>query len=105
MGRPNIPFKLSPEALQSLGSMEGAYSLPLVERRAPKPVRAPVTPPNPWPGIAATVMITAIAYAIHYLPFAPFRVEGASGVRRPVSAAILAIFAGAIAAALLPIRK
>ena len=84
--------------------MEGAYVLPLVEKKsAPKP--APVKTLNPWPGWAAAAAVTVIAYAIHYLPFAPFRVEGPSGVRRPVSAAILAIFAGALAATVLPLRK
>jgi len=61
--------------------MEGAYVLPLVEKKsAPKP--APVKTLNPWPGWAAAAAVTVIAYAIHYLPFAPFRVEGPSGVRR-----------------------
>ena len=49
--------------------------------------------------------VALLAYAIHYLPFEPFRVAGESGVRRPVSAAILAIFAGAIAGNLLPVGK
>jgi uncharacterized integral membrane protein (TIGR00698 family) len=82
--------------------MEGAYVLPLVERRAPRPVAPPAPKLNPWPGWAAAAVVAVVAYAIHYLPFAPFRVEGASGVRRPVSAAILAIFAGAIAAGVIP---
>lgn len=85
--------------------MEGAYVLPLVERKAPKPVAPPAPKINPWPGWAASAIVALVAYAIHYLPFPPFRVEGATGVRRPVSAAILAIFAGAIATAVLPIRK
>ena len=37
--------------------------------------------------------VAALAEAIHYLPFAPFRV----GVRRPISPAILAILLGAVA--------
>lgn len=101
-------LKLSPEALRSLGSMEGAYVLPLVERRVEKKGAAPPAPSeklNPWPGWAFASAVAAFAYAIHYLPFPPFRVEGASGVRRPVSAAILAIFAGAIAAGVLPLSK
>src|SRR5947209_1396155 len=97
-------LKLSPEALRSLGSMEGAYTLPLVEKKAaPKP--APAKAVNPWPGWTAAAAVAALAYAIHYLPFAPFRVEGASGVRRPVSTAILAIFAGALISTLVPLRK
>ena len=97
-------LKLSPEALRSLGSMEGAYVLPIVERRkgSPRPTVV-VEKLNPWPGWAVAVLVAAVAYAIHYLPFAPFRVEGASGVRRPVSAAILAIFAGALASGVLPL--
>jgi uncharacterized integral membrane protein (TIGR00698 family) len=83
--------------------MEGVYDLPVVEK-----LRAGLkaTPPklNPWPGWLAALAVAALAYAIHYLPFAPFRVEGAT-VRRPVSAAILAIFAGAVAGNLLPLGK
>jgi uncharacterized integral membrane protein (TIGR00698 family) len=99
-------LKLSPETLRSLGSMEGAYVLPIVERE--KRGRAAPAPPeklNPWPGWAVAAAVAALAYAIHYLPFPPFRVEGASGVRRPVSAAILAIFAGALASGVLPLSK
>src|SRR5579883_2479705 len=96
-------LKLSPEALRSLGSMEGAYTLPIVEKKsAAKLVPAKI---NPVPGWLLAAIITLVAYAIHYLPFAPFRVEGPSGVRRPVSAAILAIFAGALAATVLPLGK
>jgi uncharacterized integral membrane protein (TIGR00698 family) len=99
-------LKLSPEALRSLGSMEGAYVLPIVEKRkSPGRPTVVVEKLNPWPGWAVAAAVTAVAYAIHYLPFAPFRVEGASGVRRPVSAAILAIFAGALTAGVLPVSK
>ena len=97
-------LKLSPEALRSLGSMEGAYTLPLVEKKS-APKAAPAKTLNPWPGWAAAMAVAAAAYAIHYLPIAPFRVDGASGVRRPVSAAILAIFAGALVSTLVPLRK
>lgn len=85
--------------------MEGAFVLPLVERKTAKPAAPAARRRNPWPGWAAAAAVTAIAYAIHYLPFAPFRVEAASGLRRPVSAAILAIFVGAIAASLLKIEE
>jgi uncharacterized integral membrane protein (TIGR00698 family) len=81
--------------------MEGAYDLPVVER---KPARKPVAQKLPvWPGWAAAILVSLLALAIHYLPFAPFRVEGPAGVRRPISPAILAIFAGAIAGNLLPL--
>ncbi len=97
-----VPHRLSREALASLGSMEGVYDLPVVEKkRAEKP---PPQKLNPWPGWLAALAVTAFAYLIHYLPFAPFRVEGVT-VRRPVSAAILAIFAGALAGNLLPLGK
>ena len=100
--RPTL-HKLSPEALLSLGSMEGAYDLPVVETKAPKKPAAP--PKQLWKGWVASLIVAAFGFAIHYLPFAPFRVEGTSGVRRPVSAAILAIFAGALAGNLLPLGK
>jgi uncharacterized integral membrane protein (TIGR00698 family) len=85
--------------------MEGAYVLPIVEREKRGPARPTVVVEklNPWPGWAVACAVAAVAYAIHYLPFPPFRVEGASGVRRPVSAAILAIFAGAVASGVLPL--
>jgi uncharacterized integral membrane protein (TIGR00698 family) len=86
--------------------MEGAYALPIVEReKRGRAAPAPSEKLNPWPGWAVAAAVAALAYAIHYLPFAPFRVEGASGVRRPVSAAILAIFAGALASGILPLSK
>src|SRR5271163_3299889 len=101
----STPLKLSREALLSLGSMEGAYDLPVVEKKAPQIVPKPAAAVNPWPGYVAAAAVTLLAYAIHYLPFAPFRVEGEAGVRRPVSAAILAIFAGALAGNLLPVGR
>ena len=97
--------KLSPEALQSLGSMEGAYTRPLVEKVAPHPAGKHHHKHSPWPGWIAAAAVSLLAYAIHYLPFEPFRVQGATGVRRPVSAAMLAILAGAIAGNLLPLGK
>jgi uncharacterized membrane protein YadS len=97
--------KLSPEALQSLGSMEGAYNRPFVEKIGPKPVAKPAEKLATWPGWLAAAAVSLLAYAIHYLPFEPFRVAGESGVRRPVSAAILAIFAGAFAGNALPLGK
>jgi uncharacterized integral membrane protein (TIGR00698 family) len=97
--------KLSPEALQSLGSMEGAYHRPVVEKLGPKPLAAHVHKHSPWPAWMAAGAVALLAYAIHYLPFEPFRVAAETGVRRPVSAAILAIFAGAIAGNLLPLGK
>lgn len=45
----------------------------------------------------ATLAITSLGYALHYLPFAPFAVASPQGIRRPISAAILAILLGALA--------
>ncbi len=78
--------------------MEGSVYLPAVERRPPEP-RVKLAPKPVWPGWLAAIGVAALAYAIHYLPFAPFRV----GTRRPISAAILAILIGALAANFLPL--
>jgi uncharacterized integral membrane protein (TIGR00698 family) len=91
-------FKLSKEALASLGSMEGSFYRPLVERRPAGPVLK-LAPKPLWPGWLLSICVAAIAYGIHYLPFAPFRVEN----RRPISAAILAILVGAAVANLRPL--
>lgn len=82
--------------------MEGAYDLPVVEKKSAQK-SAPALPI--WHGWAAAMLVASVALAIHYLPFAPFRVAGPSGVRRPVSAAIVAIFLGAMAGNLLPLSK
>lgn len=78
--------------------MEGSIYLPAVERRPAEP-RVKLAPKPLWPGWLLSIAVAALAYAIHYLPFAPFRV----GERRPISAAILAIFVGAVAANFLPL--
>jgi uncharacterized integral membrane protein (TIGR00698 family) len=91
-------FKLSKEALASLGSMEGSVYLPAVERRPAEP-RLKLAPKPLLPGWLTSIGVASLAYAIHYLPFAPFRV----GDRRPISAAILAILVGALAANFLPL--
>ena len=98
-------LKLSREALLSLESMEGAYDRPVVEKLPARPTSKHVEKLQTWHGWIAAALVALCAYAIHYLPFAPFRVAGESGVRRPVSAAILAIFAGALAGNLLPLGK
>src|SRR5690348_12601646 len=82
-----IPF----EALLSLESMEGVYARPVAEIKAPQ--RRPAKT-SPLPGYLLALAVTALAYLIHYLPFPPFRVTGAAGVRYPLSAAILAIVGG-----------
>jgi uncharacterized integral membrane protein (TIGR00698 family) len=93
---------ISSDALLSLDSMEGVYSLPVVENRS---TAAPKAAPRDsvWPGYYLTALTAAIAYGIHYLPFAPFQVASDSGVRRPVSAAIVAILGGVLIRNLLPV--
>ena len=96
MPRPHTYYgSLDAEALASLGSMEG-LDVPIVVTRSAPEKRKPARPPI-WPGYVAALLITAAAYLVHYLPFAPFRVLGEFGVRRPVSQAIIAILLGALA--------
>src|SRR5215467_11796802 len=94
---------ISTEALLSLDSMEGVYSLPVVEKREAALAAAPAKDQSVWPGYYLTALTAAIALAIHYLPIAPFRVASEAGVRRPISAAIIAILAGALIRNLFPV--
>ncbi len=75
--------------------MEGIQSLP----KAPKP--APKT--RPWWAYIPALLVTALAYGMHYLPFPPFRVVAGEGARYPVSAAIIAMVAGVLVRNLLPL--
>ena len=81
---------LGEEALQSFDSMEGLYVHPIL---TPATASAEV-PARTLSGFSIAAIITALAYAAHYLPFAPFRIPADSGFRRPVSAAIIAIILG-----------
>lgn len=86
------PFEpMSDEALLSLGSMEGLAETAGAGARV-KPV---------WPGYLAAAILAAIAYSIHYLPFAPFL----SGNRRPISASIIAIIAAVAVRNLFPVPR
>jgi uncharacterized integral membrane protein (TIGR00698 family) len=83
-------YGIPPEALRSLDCMEGGYTQPVAEIKPPR-----ATPKaSPLPGYVLALGVTALAYVIHYLPFPPFRVTGVSGVRYPLSAAIVAMLAG-----------
>ena len=88
---------ISDEALLSLDSMEGIQQLP----QAGQPARK--TPP--WSGTFLAAGIAACSFAIHYLPFPPFRVGSAAGVRYPVSAAIIAIVGGVAIRNLAPLQS
>lgn len=91
LGVPASNYGIPLEALLSLDCMEGGYTRPVAEIRPPQ-ARLPKT--SPVPGYILALAVTASAYLIHYLPFPPFRVTGASGVRYPLSAAIVAMLAG-----------
>lgn len=75
----------------SFDSMEGVYESPVVMRRTET---APVATARPWIERGLIPLVVALAYGVHYLPFAPFQVDSAHGLRRPLSAAILAILIG-----------
>src|SRR5277367_6766933 len=93
MLRPHTYYgSLDAEALASLGSMEG-LDVPIVVTRAAPGKSTPERPPV-WPGYAVALLVVGAAYLVHYLPFAPFRLVGEFGVRRPVSPAIIAILLG-----------
>lgn len=86
---------ISDEALLSLDSMEGIHQLP--RKVAPK---APASKPTGLAqGYILAILVAAVSYGIHYLPFPPFRV----GPRYPVSAAIIAIVAGVLVRNVLPL--
>ncbi|MBI1791767.1 MAG: putative sulfate exporter family transporter [Acidobacteria bacterium] len=87
---------LSEEALLSLGSMEGVYELPVMEKRAPAPPKA-APADRILPGFVLAALVAAAGFAIHYLPFAPFRLDSPHGARRPISASIIAILVGLLA--------
>ncbi len=82
---------LSSEAILSLGSMEGVYD-PVVT--TPVEAGRPAAHAAELPGYLAAGALVGLAYAVHYLPFAPFTLTAESGVRHPVSAAIIAILLG-----------
>ena len=86
---------ISDEALLSLDSMEGIQSLP----KAP----GPATTARPWWAYVPALLVTALAYGLHYLPVPPFRVMAGEGARYPVSAAIIAIVAGVLVRNLIPL--
>lgn len=89
--RPASNYGIPLEALRSLDCMEGVYTRPVAEI---KPPQVRTVKASPVPGYILALVVTGLAYLIHYLPFPPFRVTGVSGVRYPLSAAIIAMLAG-----------
>ncbi len=88
---PALTYGIPLEALRSLDCMEGSYTRPVAEIKPPKafPRKA-----SPLAGYILALAVTILAYGIQYLPFPPFRVTGAAGVRHPLSAAIIAMLLG-----------
>ncbi|MEK6676191.1 MAG: putative sulfate exporter family transporter [Planctomycetota bacterium] len=87
---------LSNEAFWSLACMEGVYD----------PVVTPTQLPRRQPGSLRSGylfagMLAAGAYLLHHLPMEPFSVPSPTGVRHPISAAIIAIVSGLLVGNLL----
>ncbi len=80
---------LSAEAFSSLGCMDGVYEPVVTPAHVPVRETTSIRPGYLW-----AACLAAAAYAIHYLPIEPFSVASGAGVRRPISAAIIAILAG-----------
>lgn len=80
--------------------MEGLHHLP---ESVPKAKAKPEVAAPPWWAYIPAILLTGLAYAIHYLPVAPFRVVSASGARYPVSAAIIAMVGGVMVRNLVPL--
>src|SRR5258707_341338 len=85
---------ISEEADLSLSSMEGIAVEP---RKKSSQLRFV------YPGALAALLVAAFSYAVHFIPFAPFRIAGEHGFRRPISASIIAIVAGVLARNLFPL--
>ena len=80
--------------------MEGIHGLPRTAVKV-QPRTKPAAPP--WWAYIPAVLVTALAYAIHYLPLPPFRVGAGTAVRYPVSAAIIAIITGVLVRNVIPL--
>lgn len=95
---------LPADAYLSLGCMEGVYD-PVVQR-ADKASAPAAKWLSLFPGYVAAAAVVAIAYGLHSLPLAPFRVVGPGGTtRQAISAAILAIIVGTLAKNLLALPE
>lgn len=85
---------MTPDALNSLDSMEGVYTLPVVKKAAKGPEKASPAAVSLVPGALLTLAIGATAFGCHYLPFAPFQIQDGATARHPISAAMIAIVLG-----------
>src|SRR4051794_38544810 len=83
--------------------MEGVQKLPLTPPPKPKASAAAPSRVKLTHGHLIAVVVSALAYGLHYLPFAPFRVVTEAGARYPVSAAIIAIVGGVLVRNVLPL--
>jgi uncharacterized integral membrane protein (TIGR00698 family) len=77
--------------------MEGIHQLPKA------PAHKPGVPLRPWWAYVPAVLVTVLAYGLHYLPVPPFRVMAGQSARYPVSAAIIAMVAGVLVRNLFPL--
>lgn len=94
---------LNADASLSLASMEGLYE-PIVEKAAPED-EAAKRRLSVWAGYWLAGAVGAAAFVLHYLPVAPFGIQSASGLRHPISAAIIAIITGVLVRNLLPVSN
>jgi len=92
--------QLESGGLASLASMEGAWSdWPAEESQASASEKG-----LPWTGVLAATAVTALAWWMHTLPFAPFTIKGAV-LEHPVGISILAILLGMVVANVIPVTS
>lgn len=91
---------LSAEAFLSLGCMEGILD-PIVTESVLSESATPAV--SHKPGYILAMGIAALAYLLHYAPFAPFTVAGAGAAGHPISSAIIAILIGLAIRNVLPL--
>ena len=90
---------MSSEAALSLGSMEGVY-------QGATRTASPTDLLGQRLGYLIAAAAALAAYAVHYLPIAPFTITTSSGgTRHPIGAAIIAILMGVVIANLIQLPK
>lgn len=78
--------------LDSLDSMEGAWGHWDEAGAGTTEVTG-----SPWLGVGAAVIVTALAWLIHHLPFAPFTMKGGA-MEHPIGISVIAILVGMVVA-------